>query len=241
MRRGEIPLKKLNLRRIIGLLLVLVGLGLLVHQAWPLVQVYMNQNDVSVSNVTAEEIQENQKDTSSGQFDMNEVRNVSAAEVNRVREEIKSGHADLDVLGAVAIPTANLKATVLKGMSDAALVSGAGTMFPDQVMGEGNYTLASHHIGYGTDILLNNITDSVNVGDKIYLTDLENIYVYESFFVEDVDPDQVQYISQEVTGDPIITLMTCTADLTQRRIVQGELTDTISFDEASDEMQGYFV
>lgn len=241
MRRGEIPLKKLNLRRIIGLLLVLVGLGLLVHQAWPLVQVYMNQNDVSVSNVTAEEIQKNQKDTSSGQFDMNEVRNVSAAEVNRVREEIKSGHADLDVLGAVAIPTANLKATVLKGMSDAALVSGAGTMFPDQVMGEGNYTLASHHIGYGTDILLNNITDSVNVGDKIYLTDLENIYVYESFFVEDVDPDQVQYISQEVTGDPIITLMTCTADLTQRRIVQGELTDTISFDEASDEMQGYFV
>lgn len=241
MRRGEIPLKKLNLRRIIGLLLVLVGLGLLVHQAWPLVQVYMNQNDVSVSNVTAEEIQENQKDTSSGQFDMNEVRNVSAAEVNRVREEIKSGHADLDVLGAVAIPTANLKATVLKGMSDAALVSGAGTMFPDQVMGEGNYTLASHHIGYGTDILLNNITDSVNVGDKIYLTDLENIYVYESFFVEDVDPDQVQYISQEVTGDPIITLMTCTADLTQRRIVQGELTDTISFDEASEEMQGYFV
>lgn len=228
------------MRRIIGIVLIVLGLSLVVQQAWPLVQVYMNQNDVAVSNHTKEEIEENAQDTSTGNFDFNEVRNVSAAEVNQVREDIASGEADLNVLGAVAIPTANLQATVLKGMSDAALVSGAGTMFPDQVMGEGNYTLASHHIGYGTDMLLNNITDSVNIGDKIYLTDLRHIYIYETNFVEDVNPDQVQYISQEIVGDPIITLQTCTADLTQRRIVQGSLIETLSYEDASEEMQGYF-
>jgi len=233
-------MRRLGFRRFLGLILLAIGIVIMINQAWPVVQVYLNQQDVAVANYTAEELQENASDQSNGQFDFNEVRNVSAAEVNQVRTDIESGEADLDVLGAVAIPDANLNTAVIKGMSDVAMVSGAGTMFPDQVMGQGNYTLASHHIGYGTDILLNNISDSVTVGDKIYLTDLTNVYVYETFFVEAVNPDQVQYISQEVTGNPIITLMTCTADLTQRWIVQGNLTETVAFGEAPAEVQALF-
>lgn len=233
-------IRRLGFRRFLGLILLGIGIVFMVSQAWPVVQVYLNQQDVAVANYTAEELQENASDQSNGQFDFNEVRNVSAAEVNQVRSDIESGNADLDILGAVAIPNANLNTAVIKGMSDAAMVSGAGTMFPDQVMGQGNYTLTSHHIGYGTDILLNNISDSVTVGDKIYLTDLTNVYVYETFFVEAVNPDQVQYISQEMTGDPIVTLMTCTADLTQRWIVQGDLTETVAFGEAPAEVQALF-
>ena len=233
-------MRRLGFRRFLGLILLVIGIVIMINQAWPMVQVYLNQQDVAVANYTAEELQENASDQSNGQFDFNEVRNVSATEVNQVRTDIESGEADLDVLGAVAIPDANLNTAVIKGMSDVAMVSGAGTMFPDQVMGQGNYTLASHHIGYGTDILLNNISDSVTVGDKIYLTDLTNVYVYETFFVEAVNPDQVQYISQEVTGNPIITLMTCTADLTQRWIVQGNLTETVVFGEAPAEVQALF-
>ncbi|MCT1798659.1 class A sortase [Aerococcus viridans] len=233
-------MRRLGFRRILGLILLGIGIVIMVHQAWPVVQVYLNQQDVAVANYTAEELQENATDQSNGQFDFNEVRNVSAVEVNQVRSDIESGEANLDILGAVAIPEANLNTAVIKGLSDAAMVSGAGTMFPDQVMGQGNYTLASHHIGYGTDILLNNISDSVTVGDKIYLTDLTNVYVYDTFFVEAVNPDQVQYISQEVTGDPIITLMTCTADLTQRWIVQGDLTETVAFGEAPAEVKALF-
>ena len=233
-------MRRLGFRRFLGLILLVIGIVIMINQAWPVVQVYLNQQDVAVANYTAEELQENASDQSNGQFDFNEVRNVSATEVNQVRTDIESGEADLDVLGAVAIPDANLNTAVIIGMSDVAMVSGAGTMFPDQVMGQGNYTLASHHIGYGTDILLNNISDSVTVGDKIYLTDLTNVYVYETFFVEAVNPDQVQYISQEVTGNPIITLMTCTADLTQRWIVQGNLTETVAFGEASADVQTLF-
>lgn len=233
-------MRRVGFRRVLGLILLVIGIVIMINQAWPVVQVYLNQQDVAVANYTAEELQENASDQSNGQFDFNEVRNVSATEVNQVRADIESGEADLDVLGAVAIPDANLNTAVIKGMSDVAMVSGAGTMFPDQVMGQGNYTLASHHIGYGTDILLNNISDSVTVGDKIYLTDLTNVYVYETFFVEAVNPDQVQYISQEVTGNPIITLMTCTADLTQRWIVQGNLTETVAFGEAPAEVQSLF-
>lgn len=233
-------MRRVGFRRVLGLILLGIGIVIMINQAWPVVQVYLNQQDVAVANYTAEELQENASDQSNGQFDFNEVRNVSATEVNQVRADIESGEADLDVLGAVAIPDANLNTAVIKGMSDVAMVSGAGTMFPDQVMGQGNYTLASHHIGYGTDILLNNISDSVTVGDKIYLTDLTNVYVYETFFVEAVNPDQVQYISQEVTGNPIITLMTCTADLTQRWIVQGNLTETVAFGEAPAEVQALF-
>ena len=233
-------MRRVGFRRVLGLILLVIGIVIMINQAWPVVQVYLNQQDVAVANYTAEELQENASDQSNGQFDFNEVRNVSATEVNQVRADIESGEADLDVLGAVAIPDANLNTAVIKGMSDVAMVSGAGTMFPDQVMGQGNYTLASHHIGYGTDLLLNNISDSVTVGDKIYLTDLTNVYVYETFFVEAVNPDQVQYISQEVTGNPIITLMTCTADLAQRWIVQGNLTETVAVGEAHAEVQALF-
>lgn len=233
-------MRRVGFRRVLGLILLVIGIVIMINQAWPVGQVYLNQQDVAVANYMAEELQENASDQSNGQFDFNEVRNVSATEVNQVRTDIESGEADLDVLGAVAIPDANLNTAVIKGMSDIAMVSGAGTMFSDQVMGQGNYTLASHHIGYGTDILLNNISDSVTVGDKIYLTDLTNVYVYETFFVEAVNPDQVQYISQEVTGNPIITLMTCTADLTQRWIVQGNLTETVVFGEAPAEVQALF-
>ena len=233
-------MRRLGFRRFLGLILLGIGIVIMVHQAWPVVQVYLNQQDVAVANYTAEELQENASDQSNGQFDFNEVRNVSAVEINQVRSDIESGEANLDILGAVAIPEANLNTAVIKGLSDAAMVSGAGTMFPGQVMGQGNYALASHHIGYGTDILLNNISDSVTVGDKIYLTDLTNVYVYETFFVEAVNPDQVQYISQEMTGDPIVTLMTCTADLTQRWIVQGNLTETVAFGEAPAEVQALF-
>src|SRR5699024_4087288 len=242
MRIGSrcLVMRRVGFRRVLGLILLVIGIVIMINQAWPVVQVYLNQQDVAVANYTAEELQENASDQSNGQFDFNEVRNVSATEVNQVRTDIESGEADLDVLGAVAIPDANLNTAVIKGMSDVAMVSGAGTMFPDQVMGQGNYTLASHHIGYGTDILLNNISDSVTVGDKIYLTDLTNVYVYETFFVEAVNPDQVQYISQEVTGNPIITLMTCTADLTQRWIVQGNLTETVAFGEAPADVQTLF-
>ena len=160
-------MRRVGFRRVLGLILLVIGIVIMINQAWPVVQVYLNQQDVAVASYTAEELQENASDQSNGQFDFNEVRNVSATEVNQVRTDIESGEADLDVLGAVAIPDANWTTAVIKGMSDVAMVSGAGTMFPDQVMGQGNYTLASHHIGYGTDILKNNISDSVKVGDKI--------------------------------------------------------------------------
>ena len=195
-------MRRLGFRRFLGLILLVIGIVIMINQAWPMVQVYLNQQDVAVASYTAEELQENASDQSNGQFDFNEVRNVSATEVNQVRTDIESGEADLDVLGAVAIPDANLNTAVIKGMSDVAMVSGAGTMFPDQVMGQGNYTLASHHIGYGTDILLNNISDSVTVGDKIYLTNLTNVYVYETFFVEAVNPKcySVRYPSRSRYG-----------------------------------------
>ena len=61
----------------------------MINQAWPVVQVYLNQQDVAVANYTAEELQENASDQSNGQFDFNEVRNVSATEVNQVRTDIE--------------------------------------------------------------------------------------------------------------------------------------------------------
>ena len=52
----------------------------------------------------------------------------------------------LPVIGGIAIPEVEINLPIFKGLDNVNLFYGAGTMKPDQRMGEGNYSLASHHI-----------------------------------------------------------------------------------------------
>lgn len=65
-------------------------------------------------------------------------------------------------------------------------------------------------------------------GMKAYMTDLENIYEYTITDVIMVDPHRIDVIEDQET--PMITLVTCNVDGTERLIVQGELTDTFVYE-----------
>ena len=52
----------------------------------------------------------------------------------------------LPVIGGISIPELNMNLPIFKGLENVALYYGAGTMKENQVMGQGNYSLASHHV-----------------------------------------------------------------------------------------------
>lgn len=232
-------MKKLS--RVLGILLIAVGLLLIGSRYLNNYYVAKNQEAVSVSAVTAEHIQANTKNNNNedAEFDFADVRNVSTDDVQQAYENIANSKTNVDILGAVAIPNAGINVSVLKGLGDEALLSGAGTFYPDQQMGVGNYPLASHNMIEG-DQLLSPIITEVEMGDKIYLTDLDKIYVFETNFIEAVDPSRVDLVAPK-SDLPMITLMTCDNDLVHRFIVQGVLVEEMSFSEAPADVVDLFL
>ena len=110
-------------------------------------------------------------------------------------------------LGAIAVPSVKLNLPIYKGISNPVLLAGAGTMKPTQKMGEGNYALASHHY-FSDERLLFSPLIKLKVGDKIYLTDMEYVYEYETTSIDLVEAYQVEVI-YDVPGKTEITLITC--------------------------------
>ena len=70
-----------------------------------------------------------------------------------------------------AIPEVEINLPIFKGLDNVNLFYGAGTMKRDQVMGKGNYSLASHHIftaENASQMLFSPLSHAKN-GMKIYL------------------------------------------------------------------------
>ncbi len=142
------------------------------------------------------------------------------------------------VVAGIAIPSVNINLPIFLGVANEYLLWGAGTLSADQVMGQGNYALASH-LSYDPNALFSPLVN-VSTGDKIYTNDLENIYVYEAYAKEWVAPDAM-YVLDDVSGQAIITLVTCGEfDASNRLIVHGTLTDVIPVDQAPSEILNAF-
>lgn len=239
-------MRKWQWRRIVSIGLILIGVLLIAFHYWPGVQVWLNQKDVAITNVTSEQIRENaDKKVDDAEFDTNNVRTVTPRDVEAARERIKNGEANLNVIGALAFPKQKVSVSVMTGLSEAVLLSGVGTFYPNQKMGENNYPLAAHNMSsVGPHLLLQDIINNTELGDKIYLTDLNTIYVYEVYFAEAVDPSRIDLVAlnqtDPATHKPIVTVQTCTDDGTLRYIVQGKLVDKVPFDQANQEMISAF-
>ena len=140
------------------------------------------------------------------------------------------------IIGILKIPTINLEMGVLKGVLNDNLYIGAGTMRKDQIMGQGNYPIAGHHMRMW-EILFNRVPSLKN-GDKMYITDKNNIYTYQVYANVKVDESETRVIYAQIAvqkGNPVLTLVTCfnrnEPDI--RVIVHGELVNTQAYSEAT--------
>ena len=115
-------------------------------------------------------------------------------------------------------------------------------MKPDQKMGEGNYSLASHHIFTAENASQMLFSPLVNAkaGMKIYLTDKDKVYTYEITEVKHVTPDRVDEI-EDRDGIKEITLVTCVDyNATERIIVKGDFKEVKAYSETPDDILSAF-
>ncbi|KRN89362.1 class A sortase [Ligilactobacillus ceti] len=202
--------KKIWLRILTGILLI-VGLALVFNQ--PIKNFVVNhliQTDLNAKI--------NPKKDQDANFDFSKVEAVDNKKV------LQAMFDKQNVIGKMAIPALNIKLPIFYGLNNQALMHGAGTMHPNQKMGEGNYCLAGHHM-LDPDIVFGPL-DKAKKGQKIYLTDGKKIYTYTITQRVTVDETQVQWVDQ-VPGRKLITLVTCASGHVgepDRVIVRGELT-----------------
>lgn len=215
-------------------LLMTIGLGLVFHQS---VANFVSQFYTrSYDHPTSRMIHTNQD--VEGDFNPNNVKGLTSADM------VGHNYTNLPVIGNIAIPDIGMNLPIFKGLANENLSVGAGTMKDNQVMGTGNYTLASHSIfeGYGSQKLLFTPLHRSKVGQKIYLRDDKYIYTYETTDVFEVTPDD-GYVTNdpETDGEKWITLVTCTdLEATKRLIVRGKYLEQKAINEAPKELQDYF-
>ncbi|MDO4679907.1 MAG: class A sortase [Aerococcus sp.] len=230
-------MKKWDWKRWFGIVLMIVGIALIIYHYVPGVQVWLNQQDVSISAYNANQIKDNTAKAKTEQYETNDVKTATPEEVAASRERIKSGKDQLTVLGAVYMPEQKSSASVIAGLSQSALLSGVGTFYPDQKMGENNYPLAFHNMStVAPNLLLTDMVNNTKKGDKIYLTDLNTVYEYETYFADLVPATRLDLVDESLKKDDkaIITLQTCppTGADVSRYIVQGKLVKTFPYDKA---------
>lgn len=166
--------------------------------------------------------------------------------------------------GYIAVPKQKGVSTPIKtlqineGASNKVLAYGAGTLKPNQVMGQGTYALAAHNVGYGGGSLLFSPMQKgihVNQEPKAYLSNGKNILVYK-FYKESDSVKGRQVISYEGGGkvaddvangeDPRLVLTTCdepgawNKHPENRIIMTAHLVKAVSFNGATDYEKSLF-
>lgn len=213
-------------------LLFLVGLALIFNQPIKNFLLKLSKDDYQVAAISRDQIADGLAQEAT--FDFDQVKPVDLDAVIRAQ---LSGKV-LPVIGGVAVPSIEVQLPIFKGLNNDALLFGAGTFDPNQKMGEGNYSLASHRIE-DTTILFTRL-DEVKLEETVYLTDLENIYTYTVTVSKRIEPTEVEVLDV-IEGKKMVTLITCgEREGVTRWLVQGELSGITSVKKATKEMLAAF-
>lgn len=195
---------------------LIVGLALVFNEQIKLF-VVDHLSEHTMQTIDKKTVQHNER--TKGNFDFNTVKALDVQHVAKAATTANQRNA----IGKLAVPSVNMALPIMKGLANENLSTGAGTMKPDQTMGSGNYALAGHYMT-NKGILFSPLKN-VQLGDKVYLTDMSKVYTYKVTTKTTVDQTQVQWIN-DVAGKKLVTLITCasaTEGETNRIVVQGSL------------------
>lgn len=188
-------------RKIIGVLLILIGVGIIGTVAYKKIVTSQKQNELleAFESQLAEGDNENTEEE------------VNLDSIN--------GYTPIAIM---EIPSIKLKQPVVEGITEDVIKYFLGK-FPESTMpGEvGNFAVAGHRVSDFTDAFIN--LYKVKPGDNVIVTTKEGKYTYEveeSFIVE---PEQVEVL--ENADYEKITLITCTIGSKRRVIVTGKLIE----------------
>ncbi|CAM2920446.1 class A sortase [Weissella confusa] len=226
--------KKFAWLKWLGVLLILIiSLGLIFHN-----EIANFTLKSFEPQVTKQSIKAGQKEKKQANYDWQKVGALTAQQVLQARLNSDK----INFIGFVAVPEVGISVPISNGTTDLNLSLGAGTMFPDEVMGEGNYALASHFIpgDSGRDLLFSPLYYKGKVGQDIYLTDMNKVYRYKAVDFKVIQPTDVDWV-YPVEGKKLVTLITC--DYTAKRgriMMRGELQGVKTWAETPKDIQKAF-
>ena len=222
------------MKKAIPIILILIGIILLSTPFLTEQIIKYHKKNTLVEKISNEEIISNiealnESIDSMEDYDFDAIQDVDIMSVIK-------GSLNFDkklVIGLLLIPDLDMDLPILKGITDANLMVGAGTMRQDQVMGEGNYPLSGHNMK-NKDLLFGALMD-IEVGTQVIISDGQMIYeyeIYENLVVPDTAMDMILDKKAEERGKPIISLMTCyhSSKTGKRFFSLGQLVDKYPYE-----------
>ena len=194
----ELDYLKEKIRRIIGLILIVVGISIIVSIVYKKIDTSKKQKELQ--NILEEVINEEPKEISTEE-----------------EEKLINGYKPIALM---EIPSISLSQGIVEGISDDILQYYLGHFEGSAKPGEkGNFSVAGHRVSDYSEAFVN--LYKVEIGDEILIKANKKEYVYEVTDNFIVSPDNVEVLDN--TDEATITLVTCTVGAKERVIVKGTL------------------
>ncbi|MBI5870562.1 MAG: class E sortase [Actinobacteria bacterium] len=203
--------------KIIGILLIVAGLGVLmiVPGSWLLGYIAQRGLDSEFDQESASAMALNQSviDKMQGAAEVEKLRELARAFQRQLRSE--------QTIARLEIPRIGVNAVVVEGTTDGSLRKGVGHMEDTPLPGMGdNFSVAGDRVLYGAPFL--NL-DDLSEGDEIRVKTTYGIFTYNVVSTKITVPEDTEIL--KYPGYEAITLITCDPpwDTSHRLIVQGKL------------------
>ena len=195
---------KEKIRRVVGLVLIIVGLAIIVSIVYKKIDTSKKQKELQ--NILEEVINEESKELTEEE-----------------EENLINGYKPIAL---IEIPSINLSQGLVEGITDDVLQYYLGHFENSALPGEkGNFSVAGHRVSDYSEAFVN--LYKTEIGDKIIVKANKKEYVYEITDNFIVSPENIEVLDD--TEDATITLVTCTVGAKERLIVKGKLVETRDF------------
>ncbi|MGG7059297.1 class D sortase [Clostridium nigeriense] len=192
---------KEKFRRIVGLILIIVGLAIIGSIVYKKIDTSKKQKELQ--NILEEVINEEPKQLTEEE-----------------EEKLINGYTPIAL---IEIPSINLSQGLVEGITDDVLQYYLGHFENSAKPGEkGNFAVAGHRVSDYSEAFVN--LYKTEIGDQIIVKANKKEYIYEITDNFIVSPENVSVLDD--TEDATITLVTCTVGAKERVIVKGKLVET---------------
>ena len=194
------------------------------------------QSYIETSPETMKKNMESQKVKEEASYDPEEVTSLNTEDIIAAQ----FSKDELAAVGVLSIPNLQINLPIFLGVGYNTMMYGSGTMKPDQVMGQGNYSLASHTIfdmqgSAISDVLFGNLKNAQK-GQKVYITDKEKVYLYTIDKIEQRSEEEGEVILDH-SNKKELTLVTCLGYRAPGRLViHGSLKSVKDYNNQTDEV-----
>lgn len=146
----------------------------------------------------------------------NKAKTVNNARKSKSKKSVKK-YYNYDICGYIRIPKTGIKYPIISTLSKQALEKGVCVEYGPGPNEPGNTVIAGHNY---LNRLFFSKNKNLNIGDKVYITDLYGVTVeYTIYNKFETSPQDTNYMFRDTGGVPEITLATCSQNGSARLIL----------------------